>query len=442
VLYDAVQESSLRARLDLPQPIVPLFWGLLFLEATYGAYMGVWPLWIERLGAPIAIVGLILGAGGVLRLFVLGPSAAIADRFGYRRTIIAARVVAVAGFLGAALATHWSQLILIVLMLAIGEMVFPLIQTLVAAGAGDQRMRSFALVFNVGPSIALAISPLIGAGLVAAFGMRSAFVLGALFSVLSLVSFSRLREIALPQPAEDAPKASYRAAWQEPGVRLVGGLLLVTVFSLSFGVSFIPTFLEDVRGFAASEIAALSALPALGSAAFGLGVARIGALQRMPFIAAAIPVGSMALAFLIFRQSSLLPLLVLAFLLRGGLFSAWATMISALGELAPERLRSRSFALLEMIGGLAFALGPMIAGLAYARRATLPFDVAIVLAVALVPLFLWGQRRANRMTQGARHEATMGREAVAVQAVPPAPAESSTPGALPSSDQPAREPAA
>ena len=55
-------------------------------------------------------------------------------------------------------------------------------------------MRSFALVFNVGPSIALAIAPLIGAGLVALLGLRSAFVLGAVFSAISVYFFSKLVE--------------------------------------------------------------------------------------------------------------------------------------------------------------------------------------------------------------------------------------------------------
>ncbi|MEZ4500580.1 MAG: MFS transporter [Thermomicrobiales bacterium] len=387
----------MRPRLDLPPEIVPAFWALFFMEATYGAYSSVWPLWIERLGAPIAVVGLMLGVGGFLRIFVLAPSAAIAERFGYRRVIIAVRVVSVVGLLGAAIASHWTQLLLVIITIAIGEMVFPLIQTIVASEAGAQRMRAFALVFNVGPSVALAISPLVGAGVVAIFGMRAAFLLGALTSALAIVFLRRVRNARTAPVDPIETPASYRAAISEPGFRLVGSLLLITIFSLSFGVAFIPTFLEDMRGFAPSEITALGSLPAVGSAVFGLTVARNRALQRSPFLAAAIPVGLMSIVFLILRESAFLPLLVTAFFLRGGLFSTWATLISALGELAPERLRTRSFALLEMIGGMAFALGPMIAGFLYARRVTLPFEIATLLALCLVPCFILAQRRANRM---------------------------------------------
>ncbi|MGD9714051.1 MAG: MFS transporter, partial [Thermomicrobiales bacterium] len=289
------------------------------------------------------------------------------------------------------------QLVLVIIAFAIGEMVFPLVQTIVAVEAGDARMRSFALVFNVGPSIALAISPLIGAGVVALFGMRAAFVLGALFSAVAVLFFARLTNPEVETSADQTSASSYRAAIREPSVRLVGTLLLLTVFSLSFGVAFIPTFLEDVRGFEPSGITALAALPALGSAAFGLIVARNKRLQQVPLIATAIPVGAMSLGFLMIRETAFLPLLMLAFFLRGGLFSAWATLISALGELAPARLRTRSFALLEMAGGVAFASGPMVAGLMYARRETLPFEIAIVLVIGLVPLFVIAQRLADRM---------------------------------------------
>jgi MFS family permease len=401
------------ARLNLPPAVVPIFWGLMFLEATYGAYMSVWPLWIERLGAPIAIVGLVLGAGGFLRLFVLGPSAMIADRFGYRRTILAARLVAVVGFLGAAIATHWTQLLLVVLALAIGEMIFPLVHTLAATGAGHQKMRVFALVFNVGPSIALAISPLVGAGLVGLLGMRSAFVLGAIFTLISMYFFSRASEPETdPAHAEGHPP-SYRRTLAEPGVRLVARTLLVSVFALSLGVSLIPTFLEDVRGFEPAAITALSALTAVGSAALGLSVARLPALQKMPFVTAGISTGVMILAFIILRQTAFVPLVVVAFLIRGGLFATWATLISALGELAPARLRSRSFAVLEMVGGLAFSLGPMAAGFLYARHASLPFEVAIVLVILLMPVYYVAHRRAVALR---RQESESTAEAVESQA--------------------------
>ena len=92
--------SIVRLRLDLPQPIVPIFWGLFFLEATFGAYLSVWPLWIEQLGASVTIVGLVLGSSGFIRLLVIAPSASIADRLGYRRAILISRSITAVGLHG------------------------------------------------------------------------------------------------------------------------------------------------------------------------------------------------------------------------------------------------------------------------------------------------------------------------------------------------------
>ena len=100
--------------LGLDRQVALAFWGMFFLEAAFGSYMGIWPLWIERLGAPVAIVGLVLGSSGVLRLFVLLPSASLAERFGARRLVIAARIAAFVGLCGAAIATHWTHLAVMV----------------------------------------------------------------------------------------------------------------------------------------------------------------------------------------------------------------------------------------------------------------------------------------------------------------------------------------
>jgi MFS family permease len=390
-----------RIQLGIPQSIVPIFWGLALLEATYGAYLGILPLWIERLGAPVAIVGVILGASGFLRLFILAPSASIADAVGYRRAIVVCRVFAVVGLITASLANHWTHLLLFVIGIAIGEMVFPLLQSLVAAQAGDQRMRSFALVFTVGPSVALALAPLLTGALVAAAGMRAAFVLAAFFSVLSIFFLTRIEEPAGIRQRDMAEHSSYRDTIADPRIRIIVGLLLVVVFALSLGVSFVPTYLQDQRGLQPALIASLAAFAAVGSAIFGVIVARQRRLQRAPFIGVAIAVGSTAIALILYQSSTMLAVLVLAFIFRGGLFSAWAMLNAALGENAPPHRRSRGFALVEMAGGVAFALGPIVAGVLYGIRPTLPFQVSIALAITLIPLLVLTQHQARSWSTAA-----------------------------------------
>ena len=384
-----------RPQLGLPQPVVPIFWALILIESAYGAYLGILPLWIEELGAPIAIVGLLLGANGILRLFVLFPSANIANRFGYRRTIMVARVAAFVGLMAAALATRWEQLLLFVIGIAIGELVFPLLQTLVAAEAGEQRMRAFALIFTVGPSVALAIGPIFAGALVAVAGMRAAFLLAAVLTAASFYWLRKIEEPASHKERDLSQQAGYREAIADYRIRMITLLLLGVVFTCSLGVAFVPTFLEDVRGYQPASIATLSALGAVGSALFGLAVARTRKLQKEPFLAVALALGAIVISLILFTASPLLPVILFAYLLRGGFFSAWAMLNASLGVSAPARHRARGFAIVEMAGGLASSFGPIVGGLLYARRNTLTFEVAIVLGICLIPVILWVNRTAR-----------------------------------------------
>ena len=135
--------------LGLGREIGFIFWGMVMVEASVGAYIGIWPLWIEALGAPITVVGFVLGSSGILRLFVMAPSAGLADRFAPTRIIVVARLAAAIGLISAGLAMHWTQLAPMVIGAALGDVAFPLVQAQLARLAGDQRVRAFTLVFNV-----------------------------------------------------------------------------------------------------------------------------------------------------------------------------------------------------------------------------------------------------------------------------------------------------
>jgi MFS family permease len=382
--------------LGLGRQVGLAFWGTVCVEAAFGSYMGVWPLWIEHLGAPVTIVGLVLGASGIVRLFVLLPSAALAERFPVRTLVVAARVAALLGLVSAALATHWTHLGLMVVGAAVGTLPYPLIQSHVARHTGANRVRSFTLVFTVGPSIALATTPLIAGLLVGIAGLRAAFVLGALFAVASIACFSRLPRRETARSDSQAEGSSYRSAVGDSAIRRLLILQGTTIFSLALGTSLVPNFLQDERGLTAATVSSLGALAAVGSILFGLVVTRAGRLQRAPYLATAIAVGSTAVGFGLFLSSDSLPLIGLAFIFRGGLFSAWALFAAAIGEQASAANRARSFALSEMIGGLCFSLAPVAAGPLFALNPAAPLSLAATLALALAPTLLIVQLRAIR----------------------------------------------
>ena len=371
-----------------------VFWAMIGVEAAFGAYVGIWPLWIEALGAPITVVGLVLGSSGLLRLLILAPSAALADRVEPRTLILAARAVTGIGLITAALATHWTQLAPMVIGAAIGEIAFPLTQSHLAAHAGANRVRAFTLVFNVGPAVAFGIAPLISGALIARFDLRAAFLFAALCTLFSLVFFARFTPRAKLETGTERPRSSYREAAAEPGVKPLLGMQFATIFALALGISLLPTFLADERGIAPAVVAILGGIGSTGAVLYGLAIARSQWLQRRPLLGIVVAVAMVMGALAVVLATPLVWLIALAFIGRGGLWSAWGLYVATLSEVVrSDRVRPRVFTLSEMIGGSAFSSAPIVSGQLYAVRPEAPLLASLATSAVLIPVLLVAQRR-------------------------------------------------
>ncbi|MDF3053879.1 MAG: hypothetical protein K0S19_1984, partial [Geminicoccaceae bacterium] len=150
------------------------------------------------------------------------------------------------------------------------------------AHAGEQRVRAFTLVFNVGPAIAFGIAPLISGALIAQFDMRAAFIFAAACTAFSLFFFSRFAPRSRVAKENEPTRSSYREALAEPGVKPLLGMQFATIFSLALGISLLAPFLADQRGISPAVVAILGGVGSLGAIIFGLAVALVsmGTLRR------------------------------------------------------------------------------------------------------------------------------------------------------------------
>lgn len=361
-----------------------IFWALIFLEAAFGSYFALWPLWIEELDAPVTLVGALLGLGGILRLFALLPSAWLSRRFGMKRVMIVARAIATAGIFSAALAPSWPWLLPALLGMAVGDLAFPLASTFVARNAGARRVRAFAIIFTTGPSVSLLVTPLLSGALVATLGLRAPFVTAATFSLISIALMARLHTIPPSDDEGDAREGGYRGLLRVPGLRLLLGLQFLTFFAIGMGTSLLSIFLHEAKGYSEAVIPPMTALTAVGSIVFSTVVARSLRLSGAPLRAVAITIGITACAFLLFLRAELLPFVLVAMTLRGGFFAAWPLYSAALGEATPDRLRPHVFAMGEILAGTGFVLAPVAAGPLYEIRPELPLLLAAAMIAPLV----------------------------------------------------------
>ncbi len=392
-------------------------WAMFFVEAAFSAYWTIWPLYISSLGASIPVVGLIVGASGLVRLIIMPPSAAIADRLGARIVLVGARSIAFAGYFFAVFAQDWRMLLPVIAAVGIGEIAFPQIQAHVSQQARGDTTRIFALIFVVGPGVALGLGPLVAGAVIGEFGLRGAIFTTAMFTLASVGCFAALRNLPpAPKPlawiarrqaaraarsptvavADQIAVSSYRQALTDSRLRRIVILHAATILSLGIGISLLPNYLENVRGIPEDRIAQYAALQAIGTVSFGFAVSRSRWMQQNQFLGAALAVGFTITGFAIFTQTAWTPLLIVAFIFRGCVFSAWTLFSSAMGTHARPADRSRGFALIELLGGTAFSTAPILAGFIYEIGPRVPLFVAMTMGAVMIPVLVISQRRAHR----------------------------------------------
>jgi MFS family permease len=368
------------------------FWALTFFEAVLGAYAPIWPLWIERLGAPISLVGVVLASAGIFRPIVLGFGGPLVDRLDTRKVLIASRVLSLSGLIVAAFAGSWEILFLTVFLNAIGELAFPTIHAYVANHAGDDPVHAFNMTITIGPAAGLIVTPFVSGLVIAMAGMRGAFFLSAILTVCAIGFLSRM-DFGTRHASHSTEAVTYRSTLRDANIRSAIILHGCTIGALGIGVALVPNFLEDVHGLSPSLISILSAGAAVGTVAFGIVSSRAPLLKNSPILAATIATSFVSVGLLIFATQSALPLLSFAYFLRGGVFSAWALFLAAMGKVAPPHLRSRGFSIMEIIGGSAMSLGPVIAAQLWRIDPTSPLIVSATLAAVMVAVMLVILRR-------------------------------------------------
>jgi MFS family permease len=378
-----------------------LFWAMLFNEASFGFYQTLYPLYVESLGASPGVVGLVIGIAGLVRLAFLLPSGLLTDRVPLRWLIVVGRSCTVVGTLLFAAAQAWWQLLPAIALTAAGNVAFPAISKVIADSTTDaNRTRAFTLIFTVGPSVALLASPVLGGLLAEHVSLRSIFIAAALSQAVAVSFFWRIR-ISEPHATRHV-ESSYHAALAHRPVLLLCGLQLAILLVLTTGFTLAPNYLEDEKGVSIGTIGQFGSLVAVCSVVLGVLIAKVRIFSR-PLNALLLTTGLAPVAFALFLVGNATWVFALAFFCRGGYLVGWGLFYPALGDVTPEHLRGRAFALSEILGGLGFALAPFAAGALYEVSPPLPMLAALIgvapllLLIAVVRRFLYGNPAATSL---------------------------------------------
>ena len=363
---------------------------MIFNELAIGFYQTLNPLYIESLGANPGLVGAVIGIQGLMRLLFLAPAGWIADRIPMRTLIVGGRSMTVLGLVLYGLAQEWWQLLPAILIMSVGNVSFPVISKAVADASDDAtRTRTFTLIYAIGPSTALIMSPLLAGPLADAVALRAIFFAAAVATTISVLFFTRLQPVEISDA--DGQSASYRDVLAVKQILIVCGMFMALLLILTTGFTLVPNYLQDEHNIGVRTIGQFGSIFAIGSATLGLVIARVKALSRA-WNALLLATLLGPVAFLLFLFGGSIWIFGLAFLFRGGYLVAWSLSYAALSEVTPARLRSRAFTLADVIGGAGFALAPFIAGALYEVEPALPLVIATAGTIPLLIAMLFVRR--------------------------------------------------
>jgi MFS family permease len=344
----------------------------------------MWAIYVAELGASAPQVGLVLGSrsfGALVFLLLSGP---LSDRIPARRYILGCRSLFVVGMLLISLAWTWWMVIPAALFVSAATMAWPVVSRTIAEQTedGPERLRAFTLIYTVGPSVAMLAGPVLSGVIADRVGLRAVFWAAALVGVASVAILSTIHPSE--RASEDTVPASYRRLLTETGIWRIYLLSVGAMFVFSLGHTLSPVYLQEVHELALGRIGLLGSVAAAGSIAFGLVAARVAFFkQAVPVLLLAM--SCVAFSFAILAAGQRYWQFAVAFVLEGGFYLIWPLLYARASDAAPERLRSRAFALVEVTFFISFTLAPIAAGALYNIQPRLPLllGVALVLPVAV-----------------------------------------------------------
>lgn len=241
------------------------------------------PLYLSDLGASSVGLGLIMGAAGILPLFIGVHLGAMVDLYGPAIVAQWSGVVGIASFLALASSADLRSVTVAYTLIGVAQMGLTVSsQTLVAEwSTGATRDRNFGY-YSFWVSSGMVIGPVVGGLAADLWGFRTALLLGATlaFPVLGLALLLK------PRPSHGSLDRAFRSAFnaaggmiQNPTIALTLVISFLIVFAYSLKQSFYPLYLRHV-GLSTTLIGTIFAIHSISSMLvrplLGWGVTRFG----------------------------------------------------------------------------------------------------------------------------------------------------------------------
>jgi MFS family permease len=347
-----------------------------------GPFIAFGAIYQRQLGASAFEIGLLAAVGMMVATLVMLPGTRLAERGDLRKTIIAGWLIGVPAPLFYAVAPHWAWTAVGVVFLQLAVINTPAISLYLTLGVPRDQIAMVMTTILSAYSLGLIASNLLTGWLAQVAPLRALFWMSFAFWLLSALCIAFLP--AKPRPRLAMPSVQYRDLVRYPAFRV-----LMVLFTIITVIIFIPWTFTALYAREAAHvdnfwIGMLMGGLYLGSVLMGLCLGRL----RRSLGSVAIVLcfeGAYILSAVLLLASMALPLLGIAFFLRGAFWSFRQVMTAVIGEVLPDHAMAKGYGLFALMTGAVVVVAYPIGGWMYGRQAGMPFwSSAVLMAVAML----------------------------------------------------------
>jgi len=359
-----------------------LFFALGLSGLGAGPFIAFGTIYQHDLGANAFEIGLMAAIGMLVATLVIFPGTRLAERRDLHKTIIAGWLIAIPGPLCFAVAPHWAWTALGVVLMQASVVNTPAISVYLTLGVPRDRIAMVMTTVLSAYSLGLIASNLLTGLLAQVMSLRALFWMATGFFALAAICIWYLPAKEPPRLA--LPSLRYRDLMGFPAFRV-----LLVLFTLVTVIIFIPwTFTALYASEAAHVdnvwIGVLMSVLYLGSVLLGLSLGRLRRSMGSVGIVLCFEAAYVVSAVLLL-SSTALPILGLAFFLRGAFWSFRQVMTAVIGEVLPDHAMARGYGLFALVTGAVVVVAYPIGGWMYGFQAGMPFwSSAVLMAIAML----------------------------------------------------------
>jgi MFS family permease len=347
-----------------------------------GPFIAFTAIYQRELGATAEEIGLAAAVGMLVATLVMLPGTRLAETSDLRRTIVAGWLLSLPAPLFFAAAPNWWLTAVGVAIASASVFNTPAINVYLTLGVARERVAFIMTTVLSSYSLGLIASSLVSGWLAEEISIRALFWFAFGFFCLAALCIWFL-------PAKTGFRDAAAAVTYRDLLRFPAFMVLLGLFSVVTAIIFLPwtftaLYAQEVAHASNFAVGGLMATLYLGSILMGL---TLGGLRRS--------LGSVAVVLcfeaayvtsaLILLASRGLPMLAVAFFLRGAFWSFRQVMTAVIGEVLPNAALAKGYGLFALVTGAAAGLAYPVGGWMYGSQPGAPFwSSAILMGVAFL----------------------------------------------------------